>query len=126
MADLRSIIENFNETFNKDEWQRAPELISDDAISTAPGAPPMGRDEFIQFAKKFKDAAPDSKIVIDKYYEDGDKAIVEGRFIGTHTAPLVSPQARSRPKGRSLNFHMPTSSRSRMERSPNTPLITTT
>lgn len=47
MADMRSIIESFTELFNKGEWQRAPEVISDDAVSTSPGAGPMGRDEFM-------------------------------------------------------------------------------
>lgn len=105
MADMRSIVEAHNEAFNEAQFDRALELMSEECIVMAPGAPTMKRDEFRQFLKAFKDAAPDSKVNIDEYYEDGDRAIVQGRFIGTHTAPLVTPQGEIPAQGK--KFELP-------------------
>lgn len=104
MADMRSIVEQFDEVFNTAEFDRVGDFLSEDCVVIVPGAPPMGRDEWVQFSKPFKDASPDAKITIDRYYEVGDRAITEGRVTGTHTAPLVTPQGEIPPQGKSFDL----------------------
>jgi hypothetical protein len=47
---------------------------------------------------------PDAKAIVGQTYEVGDVVIVEGRFVGTHTGPLATPDGDVEPTGASVDL----------------------
>jgi len=105
MSEARDLVEAFNRTFNTRAWDRAAAVLSPDVASTAPGVGTViGIEPFIAFAKGFAVALPDSRLEADTLIVDGNRVVVEGRYTGTHTGPLVTPQGEVPGSGRSLNL----------------------
>ena len=59
----------------------------------------------MQASAPFFDAFPDAQIHGDTYIDTGDAIVVEGRFTGTHTAPLMSPQGEIPATGNTIDLH---------------------
>jgi ketosteroid isomerase-like protein len=56
---------------------------------------------------------PDAHAVIDSLAQADDTVIVEGRFVGTHTGPLASPDGEIDPTGASVDLRFADFSRVR-------------
>ncbi len=63
-----------------------------------------GREEFRRYATMFKTAMPDSRIEVDSCLESKGTVVVEGRFLGTHTGPLVGPGGEIPATGRTFEL----------------------
>jgi predicted ester cyclase len=57
-----------------------------------------------QYGEAFKAGLPDAHMEVTNVIESGDMVAVEARFVGTHTAPLMSPQGELAPSGRSIDL----------------------
>jgi steroid delta-isomerase-like uncharacterized protein len=105
MSEARALVEAHNRVFNDRDWSRAPEILSPDVRSTAPGVGTLtGIDPFIAFAKGFIVAFPDSRLEVETTTVDGNHVVCEGRYTGTQTGPLMTPQGEVPPSGRALNL----------------------
>jgi ketosteroid isomerase-like protein len=63
-----------------------------------------GIGPFIGYGQAFLRAFPDGRIHRDRYVEDGDSVVVEGRFTGTNTGPLQTPAGELPATGRPLEL----------------------
>lgn len=105
MSEARDLVEAHNRVFNDRDWSRAPEILSPDVRSTAPGVGMLtGIDPFIGFAKGFVVALPDSRLEVETIIVDGNRVVCEGRYTGLHSGPLMTPQGEVPPSGRKLNL----------------------
>src|SRR6202011_5571310 len=57
-----------------------------------------------QTAKGFITAMPDSRMDVTAIIESGNRVVVEGAYLGTHTGPLGTPQGQVPPTGRKLTL----------------------
>src|SRR5579864_8491088 len=105
MSEARDLVDAHNRVFNDRDWSRAPEILSPDVATTSPGLGTITCiDPFIQFAKGFVTALPDSRLVAETITESGNRVVCEGRYTGTHTGPLMTPQGEVPATGRTLNL----------------------
>ena len=105
MTEARELVEAHNRLFNERDWNKARDILSPDVETTSPGVGTMtGIEPFIGFAKGFVAALPDSRLVAETVTEDGGRVAVEGRYTGTHTGVLVTPQGDVPGTGRTLNL----------------------
>src|SRR5687767_13220009 len=56
------------------------------------------------FGQAFKAALPDAHMEIDKAVEAGREVFIAGRFVGTHTGDLVTPQGTLPASGNRLDL----------------------
>ena len=63
-----------------------------------------GLPAFREYLDGLKGPLPDARAVIERIYEAGDTVIVEGRFTGTNTGPLVGPEGPLPPSGRKVDL----------------------
>jgi len=102
---VREIVERFYANFNNGDLEAAVQDFAPDVHTLEPSAGEMvGRDAWRQFGETFKRALPDARLELVSILESGDRAAVEGRFAGTHTGPLVSPQGEVPPSGNAVDM----------------------
>lgn len=103
MSDALDLAEAHNRAFNDRAWHRAPEIYSPDLVTVEPGGHVIhGIDDFLAYGKGFAEAFPDSRNEVLAITVEGNRAVVEGTYKGTHTGPLASPQGVVPPTGRTL------------------------
>lgn len=103
MSEALDLAEAHNRAFNERAWHRAPEIYSPDLVTVEPGAGVIhGIDGFLAYGKGFAAAFPDSRLEVLAITVQGNRAVVEGTYKGTHTGPLASPQGVVPPTGRTL------------------------
>jgi steroid delta-isomerase-like uncharacterized protein len=64
----------------------------------------MNPAEHEAFGRSFKAALPDAHMAIEKAVEAGPEVFVAGRFRGTHTGALVTPQGTLPASGKPLDL----------------------
>jgi steroid delta-isomerase-like uncharacterized protein len=104
MGEARSIVEGFYEAFGSADFEAAHRYVSDDIENTDPTGTIRGWDAFRQFIETFKQAIPDAKLVADRIVEEGNVTATQGRFQGTFTAPLRTPQGELPPNGQAFDL----------------------
>ena len=103
MSDARDLAEAHCRAFNERAWHRAAEYNSPDLVTVVPGGGTIkGIDAFVEFGKAFARAFPDARLEVSAVTVEGNRAVVEGVFAGTHRGPMVSPQGEVPPTGRKL------------------------
>src|SRR3989442_14915162 len=91
MGNAWDTASKFYSLFAAGDLDAADGLFADDcSFATPPGA--MSKKEHRMFAGTFRAGLPDSRMEIDHVVDAGDEAFAEGRFVGTHTGDLQSPQ----------------------------------
>ena len=87
----------------------SPELETrDPGMGTVHGLAP-----FREYLAMLKRAMPDARAVIERIFEAGDAVIVEGRFVGTFTGRLASPEGDVAPNGAKVDLRFADVSRIR-------------
>ena len=103
MGQAREVAERFYELFSAGDFAGAGALYTDDCITVTPGGP-LNNAEHEAFGRAFKNALPDVHMEVARAVEAGDEVCMMGRFKGTHTADLVSPNGTIPASGNSLNL----------------------
>jgi steroid delta-isomerase-like uncharacterized protein len=88
---------------NSNDFTDVAELFAPDLVTRVPDAGTLtGIEPFVAYGQAFLRAFPDGRIHRDRYLEDGDRVVVEGRFTGTNTGPLQTPAGELPPTGRAM------------------------
>jgi steroid delta-isomerase-like uncharacterized protein len=104
-AGTRALVAEFYEDFNSGDIDAAVAAFSEDLETIDPGMGTVhGIEPFREYLQTFKRAMPDARAVVEQMFEAGDSVIVEGRFVGTHTGPLASPDGDIEPTGASVDL----------------------
>lgn len=104
MSEATRLAEGHVQAFNDRAWHRGSDLYAPDLTVVEPGGTSTGIDPFLQHAKGFVTALPDSRMEVTAVIESGNRVVVEGVYAGTHTGPLVTPQGEVPGTGRSLSL----------------------
>ena|SRR5690242_14415027 len=103
MSSAQAVLEQIVKSFNaRDEAATRP-LVSPDVVLTAPGGLDYrGHAGWHQWFQLWDQACPDKVISYHNVIGDGDQAIGEGTFTGTHTGVLSLPTGEVPATGRKL------------------------
>src|SRR5690348_9234237 len=107
MGELRStIVERHYDDLRSHDFDHMRQLFRDDVVTVFPGTGELkGVEAFIEYAKVFLRAIPDTRVEIRSVVEQGNMVIAEGRLTGTHTGPLATPDGQEIPAtGRHVDF----------------------
>lgn len=105
MGDARTLAEEHYAAINAVDMDRAMAVHADDAECSAPGLPSTrGADKFRAFAQPFLTAFPNPKMYTDNLIEAGDTVMIEGRFTGENTGPLMTPAGELPATGKHLEL----------------------
>ena len=98
--DAHTLIARFYEGFDRGDLDAATSVFSARLETTDPGMGTVhGLAPFREYLETFKLAMPDARAVVERIHLAGDTVVVEGRFVGTHTGPLVTPEGEVAPTG---------------------------
>ena len=108
----RELVTGFYENFNSNDIDAALSAFSSMLETIGPGMGTVyGHQPFREYLEIFKRAMPDAHAVIESLFEAGETVIVEGRFVGTHTGPLASPDGDLEPTGARVDLRFADCSR---------------
>ena len=99
------LVRRFYQAFDDGAIGDALALFGDDLETTDPrmgtvhGIPP-----FREYLETLKRAVPDARAAVDHIHDAGDVVVVEGRFVGTFTGPLATPDGDVDPTGASVEL----------------------
>lgn len=102
MGEARQCLETFYERFATGDMDGATALLADDCQTVTP-AGVMNKEERRGFGLAFRAALPDARMEVTRAVESGDEVYVSGRFKGTHSGDLVSPQGTIPASGNSID-----------------------
>lgn len=101
----RELASRFYEAFDAGEIDTVLSVFSADLETTDPGmGTAHGQRPFREYIETLKRAVPDARAIIDGIYDAGDVVVVEGRFAGTFTGPLASPDGDIEPTGATVDL----------------------
>ncbi len=104
-ADTSALVARFYEDFNSGDIDAAVAAFSAALETIDPGMGTVhGIEPFREYLETFRRAMPDARAVVERTFTTGDSVIVEGRFVGTHTGPLASPDGDIEPTGASVDL----------------------
>ncbi|HEX2587181.1 MAG TPA: nuclear transport factor 2 family protein [Gaiellales bacterium] len=110
----RELVTRFYEAFDAGDADAVLSVFSDELETTDPGMGTVhGHGPFREYIETLKRAVPDARAVIEGMYDDGDVVVVEGRFAGTFTGPLASPDGDIDPTGATVDLRFADVSRAR-------------
>jgi steroid delta-isomerase-like uncharacterized protein len=93
MGHALDTIRRFYERFNDNDLDGAVELFKPDLHSFEPAAGLLeGAEAWRAYGEAYKAAMPDARLELDSAVEEEQTVAVQGRFTGTHTGALQSPQ----------------------------------
>ena len=85
MPDNRDLVIKFYQTFDRGDFEVVRNMMAENFAAHLVGIPTtLGRDEFIEFGSKFKQAFPDVSHHFDRSICEDDKVVTSGVFTGTH------------------------------------------
>ena len=95
----------FYETFDGSDIEVMLSVFSSELETTDPGMGTVhGLAPFREYLETLKRAMPDARAVVERIFEAGATVIVEGRFVGTFTGPLASPDGDVAPNGAKVDL----------------------
>ncbi len=103
MGQARQVAEQFYERFGANDLGGLSALFTDDCVTVTP-AGTFTVAEHEDFGRAFKNGLPDAHMVIVRAVEADDEIYITGRFQGTHTGDLVSPQGTIPASGNALDM----------------------
>jgi steroid delta-isomerase-like uncharacterized protein len=103
MGQTLRTVETFFELFRAGDLETAQRCFADDCVNVTP-AGSMDPAHHLAFSRAFKGAMPDARMEVSHALESGPEVVIEGRFRGTHTGDLVTPQGSIPASGRELDL----------------------
>ncbi len=101
----RELASRFYENFDRGDIAGAVSAFSDELETTDPGMGKVyGLEPFRAYLETLRRAMPDARAIVELMHVSGDTVIVEGRFVGTHTGPLATPDGDVEPTGASVDL----------------------
>ena len=98
---IREAFEKGTDTFNAHDIDGFTSVLADDVVFDAPGGiSGQGKAACAQFFAGWFGAFPDAHVEVHALHLDGDVAVEEGTFTGTHHGVLRSPAGDIPPTGR--------------------------
>src|SRR5580700_3940260 len=98
---IREAFEKGTETFNAHDIDGFTSVLAGDVAFHAPGGTNgRGKAACAQFFADWFGAFPDAHVQVHSVHIDGDVAVEEGTFTGTHQGALPSPAGDVPPTGR--------------------------
>jgi len=91
MGAALDVVNRFYDAFGRVDLDEVDACFADDCRFEMPPGP-MNKAEHHMLAQAFLAGLPDAHMVVDHVVDGGDEAFVEGRFVGTHTGDLQSPE----------------------------------
>jgi ketosteroid isomerase-like protein len=99
-SEAAAVVARFYTAFDEGDVAAAAALADDALEMMDPGLGTVhGPGPFREYLATLKRAVPDAKAVIERTLEADDTVVVEGRFVGTFTGPLASPDGDIDPNG---------------------------
>jgi ketosteroid isomerase-like protein len=99
------LVGRFYRAFDEDAIDDALDLFAADLETVDPGMGTVrGIPPFREYLETLKRAVPDARAEVDHIYDGGNAVIVEGRFVGTFTGPLSTPEGDVDPTGASVDL----------------------
>ena len=112
--NARELASRFYEAFDSGDIDGVLAVFAEDLETIDPGMGTVhGHGPFREYIETLKRAVPDARAVIDDMYDAGDVVVVEGRFAGTFTGPLASPDGDIEPTGATVDLRFADVSRAR-------------
>jgi len=113
-SDAGDLVAGFYAAFDDGDVDAALALFDDDLETTDPGMGTVhGLSPFREYLEALKRAVPDARAVVDRMLAADDTVVVEGRFVGTFTGPLATPDGEVEPTGASVDLRFADVSRVR-------------
>ena len=104
MADIRELSKRATEAFNAHDSKAIEALVHDDVTVTAPGGMvERGKAAATAFNENWWTAFPDARTEVRTLRVDGNTAVIEGTFTGTHTGVFHTPMGDIPPTGKSVH-----------------------
>lgn len=104
----------FYASFDSGDIDAVLSVFSDDLETTDPGMGTVhGHAPFREYIETLKRAVPDARAVIEQVHDAGDVVTVEGRFVGTFTGPLATPDGEIAATGAGVDLRFADVSRGR-------------
>jgi steroid delta-isomerase-like uncharacterized protein len=92
MVSTRDLIDKTIAAFNAHDRGKMAELTANNCVIFAPGGiQAKGKEESVAFNTSWIDAFPDARINVEKVHIDGEVAVEEGVFTGTHNGVFRTP-----------------------------------
>jgi len=105
MEGSLELVNRFYSAFGRGDIDTALSCFSKDLETIDPGMGTVrGLGVFREYLETFKRAMPDAHAVIERTCQVNDTVIVEGRFVGTHTGPLATPDGDVPPTGATVGL----------------------
>lgn len=104
MTDNKRFAETVYKHLNAFDFDAVEPYFAEDVETRTPGGTLKTRDEWRAMGDAFKNAAPDARHEMTRYFEDGDTIIVEGVYTGTQTGPMVTEQGTLPASGNAFAF----------------------
>ena len=101
---LGGFIDTHYQGLNTGDVERAASPFSDDVVCEFPAGPLSGIGELRGMIQTFITAFPDLRIEVRNIWREGDGAVAEVTFTGTHTGPMATPGGEVPPTGRPVRF----------------------
>ena len=99
------LVERFYRAFDDGAIPDALTLFAQDLETIDPGMGTVhGIPPFREYLETLKRAVPDAQARIDQLHDAGNAVVVEGRFVGTFTGPLATPEGDVEPTGASVEL----------------------
>jgi predicted ester cyclase len=106
MGQALDVIKRFYERYNENDFDGATALFKPDVRAFDPTVGEMvGIEAWRDYNATFKRAVPDGRLELDSSVEEGDRVVIQGRYTGTHTGPLASPEGDIPPTGKTIDLH---------------------
>lgn len=103
MAVAREVAERYYQSFATGDFETATALHSKDCVTVSPGGA-MSNTEHEAFGRAFKAAVPDAHMEIVKALESDSEVFLHGRFKGSHTGDMVTPQGTIPASGNTIDL----------------------
>lgn len=102
--DTRALVERNVKAYNAHDLEALSRDTAADAEGTAPGDQKLkGPQQFKEFNKNFITAFPDARIETKNIFVQGNHAILEAVFVGTHDGTLKTPMGDVPATGRKVS-----------------------
>jgi steroid delta-isomerase-like uncharacterized protein len=104
MGEARDLGTSWFETVKSGDVAAVQSLLAEEVDFQAAGMRLTEPEQIAGFVGAYTTGFPDMDFTVDVWVEEGDTAVAEGRFTGTHTGPMSSPMGEIPATGRSIDL----------------------